>query len=186
MVSVPSLMISKDLMTIISRFSKGHGSERHSVRSFGGHQHSHCRQPDKCVRGCSGSRCRIRETTSRCTKIIHLHGQLPERQANASSAEPGDAQGRRCAHDPQCGNLLYREGLSVSFCTVDTDINGCLTVVSRFYYADQRKADGAPIGTAISGSAHADFYYELAQRKEQGPWDATFVEGKGYVDFAGK
>jgi hypothetical protein len=47
-------------------------------------------------------------------------------------------------------------------------------------------ADGAPIGTAISGSAHATFYYELAQRKEQGPWDATFVEGKGYIDFAGK
>jgi hypothetical protein len=58
--------------------------------------------------------------------------------------------------------------------------------VSRFYYADQRKADGDPIGTAISGLAHANFYYELAQRKEQGPWDATFVEGKGYVDFAGK
>jgi hypothetical protein len=65
-------------------------------------------------------------------------------------------------------------------------MNRRLITVSRFYYADERKEDGAPIGTAISGSAHANFYYELAQRKEQGPWDATFVEGKGYVDFAGK
>jgi len=60
-----------------------------------------------------------------------------------------------------------------------------LTIWTSFYFADQRKADGAPIGTDLSGQAHADFYYELAQNKEQGPWDATFVEGKGYVDFSG-
>jgi len=56
----------------------------------------------------------------------------------------------------------------------------------NFYYSDERKADGSVAGAGISGSAHAEFYYELSQKKEQGPWDATFVPGKGYVDFAEK
>ncbi len=38
----------------------------------------------------------------------------------------------------------------------------------------------------LNGDAHAEFYYELANKKEQGPWEATFVKGKGYVDFKGK
>ncbi|TAQ91473.1 hypothetical protein B7494_g164 [Chlorociboria aeruginascens] len=53
----------------------------------------------------------------------------------------------------------------------------------RFYYADERKANGAPISLEISGKAAAEFYYELVQRKEQGNWNAKFVEGKGEVDF---
>ena len=49
----------------------------------------------------------------------------------------------------------------------------------------RRKADGKAMYSAISGDSHANFYWDLAQRKEQGPWDATFVDGK-YVDFGGK
>lgn len=37
---------------------------------------------------------------------------------------------------------------------------------------------------AIGGEAAAKVYYDLAVAKEQGPWDYTFVDGKGYVDFA--
>ncbi|EPQ55708.1 NAD P-binding protein [Gloeophyllum trabeum ATCC 11539] len=54
----------------------------------------------------------------------------------------------------------------------------------KFYYADERTADGAPVASAIDGDAHADFYYELSQSPKQQPWLATFVKGKGYVDFS--
>ncbi|KAM3088714.1 hypothetical protein ACMFMG_000343 [Clarireedia jacksonii] len=56
----------------------------------------------------------------------------------------------------------------------------------RFYWADERAPNGAPAGQGIDGKAHADFYYELASSKEAKTWDATFVKGKGYVDFKGK
>lgn len=58
--------------------------------------------------------------------------------------------------------------------------------VISFYYADERQADGSPMGKNIGGENHGDFYYELANKKEQGPWDATFTLGKGYVDFGAK
>ena len=53
----------------------------------------------------------------------------------------------------------------------------------RFYYADERTYDGAPVYMAIDGEAHGKFYVELSE-KDQGPWLATFVKGKGYVDFS--
>lgn len=53
----------------------------------------------------------------------------------------------------------------------------------RFYYGDERKPDGSVVGNNINGENHAAFYLHLAQEKEQGPWDATFVGGKGYVNF---
>jgi hypothetical protein len=58
-----------------------------------------------------------------------------------------------------------------------------LTFRHRFYYADERKEDGSPVADAIDGDAHAEYYYELSQREDQGPWLATFVKGTGYVDF---
>ena len=63
----------------------------------------------------------------------------------------------------------------MSFCVLD---------IYSFYYGDERKPDGAAVGQAISGENHAEFYLKLAQEKKQGPWDATFVGGKGYVDFS--
>ena len=54
----------------------------------------------------------------------------------------------------------------------------------RFYYGDQRKADGAPVYSEIDGDAHAKLYLELAEGKEQGPWQQTFVSGIGYKDFS--
>ncbi|KAL1797033.1 hypothetical protein ACET3X_005573 [Alternaria dauci] len=54
----------------------------------------------------------------------------------------------------------------------------------RFFYADQRQEDGAPMGTAVDGPAHAEFYAKLARREAgEVPWLATFVKGKGYVEF---
>ena len=56
-------------------------------------------------------------------------------------------------------------------------------IESRFYYGDQRKADGGPVYSEIDGDAHAKLYLELAEEKAQGPWQQTFVSGVGYKDF---
>jgi hypothetical protein len=53
----------------------------------------------------------------------------------------------------------------------------------RFYYADERKADGAAAGEDISGEAAAEFYWELAEGKTGVPWQATYVKGVGYTYF---
>lgn len=55
--------------------------------------------------------------------------------------------------------------------------------VHRFYYADEREANGNPTYSDINGPAHAEFYISLAEGKSQQSWLATFVKGKGYVDF---
>ncbi|KAH8817260.1 hypothetical protein F5884DRAFT_722271 [Xylogone sp. PMI_703] len=52
----------------------------------------------------------------------------------------------------------------------------------KFYYADERKADGSA-KYRVSGPAHAQHFWELAEGKTQGPWLQTFVEGQGYKDF---
>ncbi|KAF7903805.1 uncharacterized protein EAF01_006854 [Botrytis porri] len=48
---------------------------------------------------------------------------------------------------------------------------------------DEQTTEGASKGNAIDGEAHREFYYELATSEEPLTWDATFVAGKGYVDF---
>ncbi|KAJ5409145.1 short-chain dehydrogenase [Penicillium cosmopolitanum] len=53
----------------------------------------------------------------------------------------------------------------------------------KFYYADERKADGTPAYSKISGEAHGKFYAELAEHKSQGPWQQTFVKDVGYKHF---
>ncbi|RFU81833.1 short-chain dehydrogenase reductase sdr [Trichoderma arundinaceum] len=52
-----------------------------------------------------------------------------------------------------------------------------------FYFADERTPEGRPVGNDISGPAHAEFYLQLAEHKVDAPWHATFVAGKGLVDF---
>ncbi|MCJ1424705.1 hypothetical protein MMC29_002593 [Sticta canariensis] len=54
----------------------------------------------------------------------------------------------------------------------------------KFYYGDQRKADGAAVYNDIDGDAHAKLYVELAEGKTQGPWQQTFVPGIGYKSFS--
>lgn len=61
-----------------------------------------------------------------------------------------------------------------------------LMPTNRFYYTDERFEDGGSVFMEINGQAHAEFYYELVRRQDQGPWEATFVKGKGYVNFDGK
>jgi hypothetical protein len=36
---------------------------------------------------------------------------------------------------------------------------------------------------ALDGTAHGEFYAQLASQKEEVPWHATFVKDKGYVQF---
>jgi len=53
----------------------------------------------------------------------------------------------------------------------------------RFYYCDERKADGGAVYSAIDGDASAKHYVELSEGKTQGPWQQTFVKGVGYKAF---
>lgn len=53
----------------------------------------------------------------------------------------------------------------------------------RFYYADERKADGSAAYFDLDGEASGLFYVQLAEGKEQGPWQQTFVKGVGYKHF---
>ncbi|KAL7919890.1 hypothetical protein ACQKWADRAFT_315249 [Trichoderma austrokoningii] len=52
----------------------------------------------------------------------------------------------------------------------------------RFYYVDERKADGSA-AFKIDGEAHAKLFCELAEEKTQGAWLQTFVKDVGYKDF---
>ncbi|KAL8652365.1 MAG: hypothetical protein Q9226_004305 [Calogaya cf. arnoldii] len=53
----------------------------------------------------------------------------------------------------------------------------------KFYFADERKADGDAVYSNIDGEAHGKHYLQLAEDKEQGPWQQTFVKGIGYKKF---
>ncbi|KAK3386475.1 hypothetical protein B0H63DRAFT_540368 [Podospora didyma] len=52
----------------------------------------------------------------------------------------------------------------------------------KFYYADERKADGTP-AFKVDGDAHGKLFWELAEAKTQGPWLQTFVKDVGYKRF---
>ncbi|KAL6889143.1 hypothetical protein GGI43DRAFT_425806 [Trichoderma evansii] len=53
----------------------------------------------------------------------------------------------------------------------------------KFYHTDERAPDGTPRYGNPSPEAHGEHYLTLAEEKEQGPWNSTFVKGKGYVKF---
>ena len=55
-----------------------------------------------------------------------------------------------------------------------------------WYLADQRFDNGASVMAHISGEAHSDYYWDLVNQKTQGPWNSTFVKGKGYKKFDGE
>jgi hypothetical protein len=57
-----------------------------------------------------------------------------------------------------------------------------LFTIARFYYVDERKPDGSP-KYRVDGEAHADLFWELAQKEVHGPWLQTFVKDIGYQDF---
>ena len=54
-----------------------------------------------------------------------------------------------------------------------------------FYCTDERHSEGAPVLDAWDGPARADLCFQLAQEKK-GPFQQTFVKGRGYVDFREK
>lgn len=72
---------------------------------------------------------------------------------------------------------------SVEICDIKNDLSADKHSAFRFYYADERTPEGNPTGTNVDGNAHAEFYYKLANKKEQGEYIQTFVKGKGYVRF---
>jgi hypothetical protein len=59
------------------------------------------------------------------------------------------------------------------------------TSLSRFFYVDERKPDGASKGMAIDGPAHGEFIASLINDTGKVPWHATFVAEEGYFRFPG-
>ena len=54
---------------------------------------------------------------------------------------------------------------------------------NSFFYADQRTPEGGPMNNEVNGPAHGEFYAELVKGEKEVPWLATFVQGRGYVEF---
>ena len=52
-----------------------------------------------------------------------------------------------------------------------------------WYFADQRFDDGTSVMAHVDGEAHGEYYWSLVNQKIQGPWNSTFVKGKGYKRF---
>lgn len=72
-------------------------------------------------------------------------------------------------------------GKAASAYLIETAANALIDD-SRWYFADERLPSGKPVMTDLSGEAHGDTYYELATSNKQGPWNYTFVKGKGYME----
>ena len=58
------------------------------------------------------------------------------------------------------------------------DANRCI-----FYDADERNENGIAALEDVSRETAAEFYLQLAEGKEDVPWQATHVKGVGYVHF---
>lgn len=57
----------------------------------------------------------------------------------------------------------------------------------RFFFVDERNADGTPALAEYGFQAHADVFLSLVDRSAGDiPWQVTFVAGKGYVRFPQK
>ena len=54
---------------------------------------------------------------------------------------------------------------------------------SRFYCADERKANRSP-AFIVDGPAHGELYTGVVEGGLQGPWQQTFVKGIGYKEFS--
>ena len=54
-----------------------------------------------------------------------------------------------------------------------------------WYFADERFPDGTSKMAHVDGEAHGEHYWHLVNQESQGPWNNTFVKGKGYKQFEG-
>lgn len=52
----------------------------------------------------------------------------------------------------------------------------------RFFFADERQADGGSAGSKVNGDGHGEMYLRLIEDDEV-PYYVTFVDGK-YKKFA--
>jgi hypothetical protein len=49
---------------------------------------------------------------------------------------------------------------------------------TRFFYAEERSAEGAPMGATPGPESHAKMFLRLAEESEDLPYYITFVDGK--------
>ncbi|TVY64573.1 Enoyl-[acyl-carrier-protein] reductase [NADPH] FabL [Fusarium oxysporum f. sp. cubense] len=108
---------------------------------------------------------------------INIHSAfIAAQQAVAGFAQLPDSAARTFIYT---GNIL---NVTILPKFLDAGVGKSGAAHMMFYYADERKPDGAP-KYRVDGDAHADLYWELSQGKEQGPWMQTFVKGEGYKKF---
>lgn len=69
-------------------------------------------------------------------------------------------------------------GKSGAYFWVGTADNVLKKTGIRFFFADERTKDGAPVGKTPDGKGHAAFYLELVEGKQDLPHYVTFVDGK--------
>lgn len=62
-------------------------------------------------------------------------------------------------------------------------LNISVLIIDSFYYTNERLLDGSQAGPGFDGEGRSKLHVELAENREQGPWDYSFVKGIGYVDF---
>lgn len=83
--------------------------------------------------------------------------------------------------------LLWLAGYSFFFFgrlwSVRVRTKCCLLIwlLCSFFFADERKADGGPVGSKPDADGHARFYLSLVEDDEV-PYYATFLDGK-YKEF---
>ena len=57
----------------------------------------------------------------------------------------------------------------------------------KFYYADERNANGGPVGNQPHGEESAKVYIELSEREKQGEggrdWNWVYVMGRGRIEL---
>ena len=85
------------------------------------------------------------------------------------------------AHMIQCAATAYKDR-GYRYVSSTSILPAMKLTIYRFYYADERKADGSTAFT-IDGEAHGKLYASLAEAESQRPWLQTFVKGVGYKHF---
>ena len=157
-----------------------------TLSPFGQLHSRHEHQYNQRLRRRATSRSSLRPTPRGCLENIHLHGQRIEHDDHSTTTRFGCRQVSDGTHHSISRQGLRRPRIQVChFQFLDTNICSVVEIdqYNRFYYADERKADGSPAVNGVDGEAHGKLYVQLAEDKAQGPWQQTFVKGMGYKSF---
>ncbi|KAL6796226.1 NAD(P)-binding protein [Trichoderma sp. SZMC 28013] len=78
---------------------------------------------------------------------------------------------------------LFNVGKSAAASLIHTASKSYRDAGFKFYYTNERLEDGSQAGADFDGPTRAALHVQLANDSKQGPWNYSFVKGKGYVEF---